>query len=57
MVDLLEGEAQNLRILAETPTHIIFVKEDASGCEVFEVDKNKIGGIYEIKDWYENQEK
>lgn len=56
IVDLIEQGTKTLRIITETPSHYIFVKEDEDGCNVFEVDKNKIKGIYEIKDWYQNQE-
>ncbi|MGM9944911.1 MAG: hypothetical protein ACI33M_08210 [Lysinibacillus sp.] len=53
MVELDQEPAKLLRVLTETPTHIIFVMEDENGSNVFERSKQDIQGIYEIKDWYE----
>lgn len=53
MVELNEQPAQLLRVLTDTPTHIIFVMEGDNGSNVFERSKQDIKGIYELKDWYE----
>ncbi len=53
MVELDQEPAKLLRVLTETPTHIIFVIESDNGSNVFERSKQDIKGIYEIKDWYE----
>ena len=53
MVELDQEPAKLLRVLTETPTHIIFVIEGDNGSNVFERSKQDIKGIYEIKDWYE----
>ena len=53
MVELDQEPAKLLRVLTETPTHIIFVIEGDNGSNVFERSKQDIQGIYEIKDWYE----
>ena len=53
MVELKDQPAQLLRVLTETPTHIIFVKESDIGSNVFERSKQDINGIYELKAWYE----
>ena len=53
MVELEQEPAKTLRVLTETPTHIIFVIEGDNGSDVFERSKQDIKGIYEIKDWYE----
>ena len=53
MVELGEEPAQLLRVLTETPTHVIFVIEGDNGSDVFERSKHDIKGIYELKDWYE----
>ena len=52
-VELNEQPAQLLRVLTDTPTHIIFVMEGDNGSNVFERSKQDIKGIYELKDWYE----
>lgn len=56
MVELDQESAKPVRVLAETPTHIIFVIECDNGSNVFERSKQDIKGIYEIKDWYEANE-
>ena len=53
MVELDQEPAQLLRVLTETPTHVIFVIEGDNGSEVYERSKQDIKGIYELKDWYE----
>ena len=53
MVELDQQPAKLLRVLTETPTHIIFVEEGDTGSNVFERNKQDIQGIYELKDWYE----
>ena len=53
MVELDQEPAQLLRVLTETPTHVIFVIEGDNGSDVFERSKQDIKGIYELKDWYE----
>lgn len=56
MVELKQEPAKTLRVLTETPTHLIFVIEEELGSNVFERSKEDIKGIYEIKDWYEANE-
>lgn len=56
MVELDQEPAKTLRVLTETPTHLIFVIEGDNGSNVFERSKQDIKGIYEIKDWYEANE-
>ena len=53
MVELDQQPAKLLRVLTETPTHIIFVMEGDIESDVFERSKQDIQGIYELKDWYE----
>lgn len=53
MVEFDQQPAKLLRVLTETPTHIIFVEEGDTGSNVFERNKQDIQGIYELKDWYE----
>ena len=53
MVELDQEPAKLLRVLTETPTHIIFVMEGENGSNVFERSKQDIKGVYELKDWYE----
>ena len=56
MVELDQEPAQMLRVLTETPTHVIFVIDGDNGSNVFERSKQDIKGIYEIKHWYEANE-
>ena len=56
MVELDQEPAKTLRVLTETPTHIIFVIDGDNGSTVFERSKQDIKGIYEIKDWCEANE-
>lgn len=56
MVELKQELPRILRVLTETPTHLIFVIEEELGSNVFEQSKKDIKGIYEIKDWYEANE-
>ena len=53
MVELDQQPAILLRVLTDTPTHIIFVEEGDIGSDVFERSKQDIQDIYELKDWYE----
>ena len=56
MVELDQEPAKMLRVLTETPTHVIFVIEGDNGSNVFERSKQDIKGIYEIKNWCEANE-
>ncbi|WP_019241165.1 MULTISPECIES: hypothetical protein [Bacillus] len=56
VVEMKENETKILRVLTETPTHLILVKEDSDACDVCDYSKQELLGVYEIKDWYETKE-
>lgn len=56
MVEMKNGKAESYRVLTETPTHYILSFSKDGGVEVFDQSKENILGIYEIKEWLENQE-
>jgi hypothetical protein len=51
MVEEIDGKIQTLRIINETPTHYIFSSSSNDSVEVFEMAKQEIRGIHDIKEW------
>jgi uncharacterized membrane-anchored protein len=57
MVEMKDGEISSFRVLSETPTHYIFSYSTDESVEVFEKAKNEVIGIFEVREWWDNQAK
>ena len=57
MVEMKDGEISSFRVLSETPTHYILSYSTDETVEVFEKAKNEVSGIFEVREWWDNQAK
>jgi uncharacterized membrane-anchored protein len=57
MVEMKDGEISSFRVLSETPTHYILSYSTNETVEVFEIAKNDVIGIFEVREWWDTMRK